>query len=115
MAFGSLSVIVLKILWIQHLNQGRRTIRKDSLGFWTCLFDAREDSNRRNPFLLPANVSQVFFVEDTGDPNWKVVVFQDRRSRRVIGPDARDPFRMDKDEMALETPLPEETQSASRT
>lgn len=32
-AFGSLSVIVLKISWIQHMNQGRRAIRKDLFGF----------------------------------------------------------------------------------
>lgn len=57
----------------------------------------------------------MFFVEDTGDPDWRVVIFHQPRSKRVIGPDAHDLFRMDDDEMALETPLPEVAQTASTT
>lgn len=114
-AFGSLSVIVLKVSWIEHLNQGRRTIRKDPAGLWTCFFNAREDGTRKNPFILPANSSQVFFVEDMRDPEWRVVVFHEPRSRRVFGRDAHDPFRSYGEETALETPLPEVMNPASIT
>lgn len=114
-AFGSLTVIVLKVSWIQHLNQGRHAIRKDPAGFWTCRFNAREDETRKNPFILPANASQVFFVEDLREPESRVVVFHEPRSRRVIGSDAHDPNSSYGKEMALETPLPHGPEAASTT
>lgn len=105
-AFGSLNVIVLKVSWIQHMHQGRPTIKKDVAGFWTCRFDARDDDARRNPFLLPANASQVFFLDDSRDPEWRVVVFHEPRSKRVTGSDAHEQFHADRDEMNFETPCP---------
>lgn len=114
-AFGSLSVIVLKFSWIQHLNQGRCTIQKDPSGFWTCSSNVGKDATRKNPFILPANASLVFFVEDVRDLEWRVVVFHKPRSRREIGSDAHKPFRSHREETALETPLSEVMESASIT
>lgn len=42
-SFGSLNVVVMKILWLKHVDQGRRCIKKDAVGFWTALFNVRED------------------------------------------------------------------------
>lgn len=104
--FGSLTVVVLKVSWIKQTDQGRRAIKRDNLGFWSVLFSAREDSSRKNPFVLPANVTQCFFVDDQRDPNWKVVVLHEPRSRRIIG--SRDSVA-DGADFALETPIPEES------
>lgn len=32
-SFGSLNVVVMKISWLKHVDQGRRCIKKDSQGF----------------------------------------------------------------------------------
>lgn len=105
-AFGCMSIIVMKVSWIQHVNQGRRTIRKDRGGFWTCQYNSREDSTRRNPFLLPANAAQVLFVEDSQNPQCRVVIFHEPRSRRVVCRDAHEQLDVNDEEMDLETPIP---------
>lgn len=109
-AFGPLNMIILKVSWLKHVDHGCRTIKKDAAGFWTCRFDARGGEARRNSFVLPANVSQVFFVEDTRDPEWRVVVFHEPRSKRVTGGDAHERFEADRDEMDFETPCPATTE-----
>lgn len=38
-----------------------------------------------NPYIYPASVSQVFFMEDPHHPEWKVVIRHEPRTRRVIG------------------------------
>lgn len=59
--FGSLNVVVLKLSWLKHVDQGRRCIKRDAAGFWTALYNAREDPRRQNRFVLPRNASQIFF------------------------------------------------------
>lgn len=62
--FGSLTAVVFKVSWIKPTHQGRCAIKRDNLGFWLVSFSAREDSSRKNSFVLPANVSQCFFVDN---------------------------------------------------
>ena len=70
----------MKLDWIRH-----DMVKKDHLGFWTCRTDIREDRRRMNPYLLPGNAEQVFFMEDVLTPEWKIVLRHDPRGRRVIG------------------------------
>ena len=80
-----LSCVVMEASWIKTRDQGRRVVKKDSYGFWTVHFSSRERSEKDNPYVYPSTVSQVFFVGDTADPAWKVVLRHDPRSKRVIG------------------------------
>lgn len=84
-SFGPLKSVVMRVSWIKHVDEGRRTIKKDGHGFWTVRFSAREDSEVRNKYIFPCNATQVFFVDDSSDPHWKVVVRHDPRSKRIVG------------------------------
>jgi hypothetical protein len=83
--FGTFTTVVMKISWIKNIDQGRHTIKEDSSGFWTLLFSAREEPGRRNPFLFPTNATQVFFMLDQQDPNWRCVIRHEPRGRRILG------------------------------
>jgi hypothetical protein len=84
-SFGALTTVVMKVSWIKHSVSGRQTIKQDPGGFWTVSFGTMEDSNRVSPYIYPASCTQVYFVDDAVDPNWKVVVLHDPRSRRIVG------------------------------
>ena len=71
--------------WIKTVDQGRRVIKKDPLGFWLVHFQSREAPEKHNPFVYPSNVCQVFFLDDVVDPAWKVVLRHDPRSKRIEG------------------------------
>ena len=60
-------------------------VRKDAIGFWTCNLEVRDDRRRMNPYILPVNAEQVFFVEDVLTAGWSVVLRHEPRSRRVVG------------------------------
>ncbi|KAG0597431.1 hypothetical protein M758_UG337800 [Ceratodon purpureus] len=77
--FSGWNVIFLKVEWIRH-----DMIKKDCMGFWTCRTDIQEDRRRMNPFLLPVNAEQVFFMEDVVHPQWKIVLRHEPRARRVV-------------------------------
>jgi hypothetical protein len=49
-------------------------------GFWTVGFKNRDV---KNPYIFLEKVSQVFFINDSRDPNVKVVLRQDPRGRRT--------------------------------
>lgn len=104
-SFGSLNVVVMKISWLKHVDQGRRCIKKDAAGFWTALYSKREDPGRRNRFLLPRNAAQVFFVHDEQEPDRVVIILHEPRSARVVG--FTDPgfYGVGETEFLLETPL----------
>ena len=83
-SYGEINCVVLEGSWIKSTDEGRRVIKKDQYGFWTVLYRCR-DASSKNPYVYPAAVSQVFFMDDILHPEWKVVLHNDIRSRRVIG------------------------------
>ena len=80
-----LSCVVMEGSWIKSIDQGRKVVKKDPLGFWMVQYDSRETREQDNPYVYPATVSQVFFVPDTLDPSWRVVLRHDPWSRRIEG------------------------------
>ena len=81
--YGKLNCVVMRGDWIKSTDQRRAAIRKDRLRFWSVLYNARDRGANVNPFVFPGAVSQVYFIEDGLDSNWKIVVRHDPRSRRV--------------------------------
>lgn len=59
-------------------------IKKDSCGFRTVKYNSR-DSSTANPYVYPASVTHVFFMDDNSNPEWKIVLRHDVRSRRIVG------------------------------
>ena len=80
-----LNCVVMEGSWIKSTDQGRRVVKKDPLGFWIVQFACRETRLRDNPYVYPATVSQVFFLSDSVDPAWSVVLRHDPRSKRIEG------------------------------
>lgn len=78
--FSGWSMIIMKAEWVK-----RDMLRRDRMGFWTCKLDSREDRKRLNPYILPLNVEQIFFMEDVITPGWHVVLRHEPRARRVVG------------------------------
>ena len=78
-SFSGWSIVIMKAEWDK-----REMIRRDRMGFWTCKRDNREDRRCMNPYILPVNVEQIFFLEDV-TPGWHVVLRHEPRSRRVVG------------------------------
>ena len=83
--YMGLNCVVMEGSWIKLVDQGRRVVKKDSQGFWIVNFASREVREKDNPYVFPASVSQVFFMNDSGDPSWKVVLRHDPRSKRIEG------------------------------
>ena len=79
-SFAGWNVIILRTEWTKQ-----DLLRKDCMGFWSCKLDIREDRRRMNPFILPVNVEQVFFMEDVLSADRKIVLGHEPRSRRVVG------------------------------
>ncbi|KAG0575077.1 hypothetical protein KC19_VG316100 [Ceratodon purpureus] len=71
--------------WIKSHDQGHRVIKKDAFGFWIVQYMTREVRPKDNPYVYPASVSQIFFVDDAVDPSRKVVLRHDPRSKRIEG------------------------------
>jgi hypothetical protein len=63
------NIILMKGLWIMPFEEGQRTIKKDSSGFWTVKVNARH-----NPYVFPCAISQVFFMTDRLQLDWRVVI-----------------------------------------
>lgn len=105
-SFSGFNVVLMKVSWIKKQDQGRRTIRQDALGFLTVLYGCREDPEHDNPFVFPSSVSQVFFVEDGGNREWKIVIKHEPRSRRVVYSSDTDFVVAMDAELPLEAALP---------
>lgn len=93
-SFSGWNMIIMKIEWLKHEDEGRSSLKKESMGFWTCKFTAREDRCRINSFLYPVNANQVFFIEDVLSPGWKIILRHEPRGRRVGGT-CINPFNLD--------------------
>ncbi|KAG0573584.1 hypothetical protein KC19_VG190800 [Ceratodon purpureus] len=68
------NMIIMKVVWLKHEDEGRSSLKYDNMRFWTCKFSAREDRRPINPFLYPVNAHQVFFLEDVISPGWKIIL-----------------------------------------
>ena len=77
--------VLMEGSWIKTTDQGRKVVKKDALGFWVVQYDSKEIRPRDNPYVYPSTVSQVFFVRDSCDPAWVVVLRHDARTRRIEG------------------------------
>jgi hypothetical protein len=67
-SFGSTSFELMEGSWIAAQHQGRANVKKDRYGFWTVGFET---------------ILQVFFIDDTRDPNMKVVLRHKPRAKRT--------------------------------
>ena len=83
--YMGLNCVVMEGSWIKTVDQGRRVVKKDPQGFWVVHFASREVREKDNPYVFPGTVSQVFFMDDSIDPAWKVVLRHDPRSKRIEG------------------------------
>jgi hypothetical protein len=66
------------------VQDGRRTIKKDGSGFWTVKYNARQDDTWHNPYVFPCAMSQVFFMHDRLQLDWRVVIRSEARNRRRV-------------------------------
>ena len=95
-SFSGWDIVVMKVEWV-----GQESIRKDRMGFWTCKLDARGGRSRINPYILPVNAEQVFFMEDVLTPDWKIVLRHEPRARRIVG-DSSSAFGHSQSDTAFE-------------
>lgn len=80
-----LKPVLMKASWVSHVVEGRSAIKRDRHGFWTCRLGRKEDPAIKNPYVYPSHVSQVFFMGDQRNPEWKVVLAHEPRSKRIVG------------------------------
>jgi hypothetical protein len=66
--------VVLEGSWISAKHQHRENVKKDRHGFWIVGYYNRDKNEMHNPYVFPENICQVFFVDNTQDPNLKVVL-----------------------------------------
>ena len=81
--YRKLSCVVMRCEWMKSTDQGRAAVRKDRLGFWSVLYNSRDNRHQQNPYVFPSSVSQVYFMQDSLNPSWRVVLYHEPRSRRV--------------------------------
>lgn len=104
-SFGLLNVVVIKVNWLEYLDQGRHYIKKDYHGFWRALYSVKDDLQRRNRFVLPSNALHVFFVDDKEEVGRMVVILHKPRNQRVVGHVDQGFLGVGWKKLALETPL----------
>ena len=83
--YGLLKPVLMNVSWVKQVVDGRRTVKKDRHGFWTCKLNEREDPTIHNPYVYPKLVTQVFFMSDKSSRDWKVILSHEPRSKRIIG------------------------------
>ena len=83
--YGLLKPVVLKVSWVKHRDEGRRSIRRDGHGFLMARLDRRDTTHLHNQYVFPKHVSQIFFMDDSRDSSWKVVISHEPRSKREMG------------------------------
>jgi hypothetical protein len=83
-SFGSFSCVVLEGSWISGKHEGKDNVRKDCHGFWTVGYSNRDNNESQIPFVFPEKICQVSFMDDSEDPNLKVVLQHEPRERRTM-------------------------------
>jgi hypothetical protein len=91
--FGSMTTVLMEGSWIAKRRQGRANIKRDRYGFWIVGYYNREDREVYNPYVFPKKVSQVFFINDTRDSNFKVMLRHEPHGVRVT--EEKDVSRFD--------------------
>ncbi|RWR75198.1 transposon protein, putative, CACTA, En/Spm sub-class, expressed [Cinnamomum micranthum f. kanehirae] len=69
---GGNRIMLFKCDWWDVTNHGGRGIKQDEYGF-TCVNFTRT-LNTNEPFILANQAQQVFYVQDTNEPNWHVAI-----------------------------------------
>ena len=82
--YAAENILLMKASWIPPTQEGQATIKKDGSGFWMVKWTARQDSQRHNPYVFPCTISQVFFMSDRLQADWRVVLRHEARSRRRV-------------------------------
>ena len=95
-SFSGWNIVVMKVEWV---NQ--ESLRKDRMGFWMCKLGVRGGRGRINPYILPLNAEEVFFMEDVVTPDWKIVLRHEPRARRIFG-DSNSAFNHNPADTAME-------------
>ena len=76
-------VILFRGSWVPPNEHGNATLKRDRYGFWMANFRRRQRANQQ-PYVFPAQVKQVFFVDDPVEDGWKVVLQSNCRGARVM-------------------------------
>jgi len=66
--YGEFRVSIFKCNWVN----GNVGVHQDKMGF--TLVDHQKVSNKDEPFIMAAQVRQVFYVQDPSDSRWSVVL-----------------------------------------
>ena len=76
-------VVLFRGSWVPPNEHGNATLKRDRYGFWMANFRRRQRSSEQ-PYVFPAQVKQVFFVDDLVEDGWKVVLQSNCRSARAM-------------------------------
>ena len=76
-------VVLFRGSWVPPNEHGNATLKRDRYGFWMANFRRRQRASQQ-PYVFPAQVKQVFFVDDPMEDGWKVVLQSNCRSARVM-------------------------------
>lgn len=69
--YGSGKVVLFKCKWYDSLARDRG-VKTDDYGF--TLVNHQKFGSTDEPFVMPAQVQQIFYVDDQRDNNWRVVI-----------------------------------------
>jgi hypothetical protein len=58
-------------------------VKKDGHRFWNVLHNTLYGS-KENPYILLSSIFQDFFMKDSIDPKWKVVMCYDPRRKKIF-------------------------------
>jgi hypothetical protein len=67
-----------------HIRGRNAIVRRDDYGFTIAKVPKGEITIGPDSFLFPINVQQVFFADEEGDQDWKIVCRIDVHSRRSL-------------------------------
>jgi hypothetical protein len=81
--YGGHCTIILLCSWMKaRVGDPHATVKRDDYGFTLAKVPSGESPIGLESFAFPINVQQVFFSDEEGDPDWKVVLQVDVCSRR---------------------------------
>ena len=80
-------VILFRGSWVPPNEHGNATMKRDRYGFWMANFQRRQRASIE-PYVFPAQVKQVFFVDDPVEVGWKVVLQSNCKGARFMDPTA---------------------------
>ena len=76
-------VVLFRGSWVPPNEHGNATLKRDMYGFWMANFRRRQRPSQQ-PYVFPAQVKQVFFVDDPVEDGWKVILQSTCRSARTM-------------------------------